>query len=243
MLVETMTEREKIKYLVGIEEKINSIASRIVMRTCLHKKKGAWESLGTRSIVLNGNRYYYSIKAQRVSTGGRIGFSIECLPYVVLTRDNGRKYILNFDTLRSEKSLKVYELHVFERYRERFLKNTDISLTESIRIFFERNNLGRIIVGKKAKVGYVKIIDDGVLMCDDEVLTLKTNTRHWKTFITEEMLFEDQSHLSKYGIFWEEFSSLLKSWNEDRHTGTKRLNQSLDHGIAFLREDLEREDN
>ena len=238
-----MTEREKIKYLTRIEEEIDSIATRIVMRTCLHKKKGVWENLGTRSIVLDGNRYYYSLKAQRSSTGGKTKFSIECLPYVVLTRNNGRKYILQFDTIRSEKSLKVFELHVFERYRERFLKDTEISLAESIKIFFERNNLGRMVVGKKAKVGYVKIIDDGILMCDDEISTLKTNTRHWKTFITEDMLFEDQSYLSKYGIFWEEFSSLLESCNNDRHTGTERLNRYLDHGFAFLREDLGKEDN
>ena len=242
MIVETMNESEMIKYLSKIENEICPIVKRIVERSCLHKKKGQWVSLGTRSKVIKDNRYYYSIKAQRASVNNRPMFNIEFVPYVVLTRDTGKRCIVSFDTQRERKSLRIYEFHVFERYRERFLKDINISLADSIRIFFERNNLGFIRISPGGHE-YAKTVNDGVLLCDEDFKRPKgsEDTTHWKTFITEEMLKKEQSLLSKYGEVWRKHEEFILNCDNDRLNGSRVLNMHLNDYSSSVREFLEKE--
>lgn len=239
MLVESMTYEEKVRYLYKIEDKLYDVVNRVVERTCKHIKKGIWTSLGTRSIVLDGDRYYYSIITQRIkgsdfNTGGS--------SYTIRTRDNGQRYVLSFHTRESIK-FEIYELHVFERYRERYLKNPSLSLEDCIKLFFENTNMDMVsrIVIHKDDSGYARMREDGILLCDEGITTtIDTNIRHWKTFITEDMLFSDQSYLSKYGDEWNRMKDFWEECKKDKINGVRKMDRAIMYSNIHIRTEVDK---
>jgi len=87
----------------------------------------------------------------------------------------------------------IYTHHFFERYRERFLKS-DISIIETIKIYFLKNyaNAGFFINDNEIKAS----CHDGYLFLEE----ISNDVQIAKTFVTREMLFENQRLEDKFNI-------------------------------------------
>ena len=97
----------------------------------------------------------------------------------------------DFDEDDKQVSSDIFSAHVFSRYRTRFLKDEDISNKELIRSFFMRN-IGVVWQEGIAENHVEGSIQDGILfgMKQDNVFLIKT-------FVTFDMLFENQNVLKE----------------------------------------------
>ena len=108
--------------------------------------------------------------------------------------------VYSFDSF--ERNVVLFPTHVFERYRERYLKNLDTPMLDVIKIFFKRNPIFQY-----------KGRTDGTYMatCEDGVVfgIVKDGYRVVKTFISTDMQFENQNRQS---VFLEKLR--LDLWKE-----------------------------
>ena len=88
-----------------------------------------------------------------------------------------------------------YTSHMFDRYRDRFLLDGNLNKTDVINRFFENNNLTnlRTYNAPKYPESLFAQTSDGVLCGDD----LSPNIVEYKTFITTEMLYDEQLEISE----------------------------------------------
>ena len=85
----------------------------------------------------------------------------------------------------------VYPTHILERYRERYLKDKTIPMLDVIKIFFKRNPFFEY--KRRTDGTYMATCKDGVVFG-----IVKDGYRIVKTFVTYDMLFENQTKLSVF---------------------------------------------
>lgn len=188
MILDSMSHEEKSKYLNKVREKISRISDSIVFRTCKHLKKNEWKFLGFHNITVDDDCYTYLIKVRRL----RNNYDVVIFAYVYINRNNGSRYLLGF-LPSDDKIIYTYDLHVFERYRERFLQDNSLSINDTIRKFFTRNEAGCYL---SVETGAAYIVPDGVLLSYEDLKISSIMVVRYKTFITEAMLKADQADLS-----------------------------------------------
>jgi len=103
---------------------------------------------------------------------------------------------MNFYMIGADgKTLHHYSPHFVKRYQERFLKETNLSLSEVMKKYIVNNDQAVAYVPGDGKFYSTSI--EGVSLGYIEDLTNGRIVFHDKTFISEEMLREEQKDLSK----------------------------------------------
>lgn len=175
-------------------------------------KRNIWLMLDTRHVEYQNDHFYFVTKTMKYKRGSDEGLEVVCMPYCMITRRNGSRYVLQFE-LGNSRVMRTYEVHLFQRYKERFLKDETLDLMTTIHTFFRNNCTPSIITGED--VGYASIINDGVVLSNEKFDFTDTMTiQKYKTFITQEMLFDDQGSWSRDGICKEQLDYVLKLFHE-----------------------------
>lgn len=92
-------------------------------------------------------------------------------------------------------SFDIYTPHFFDRYRERFLGDSTISKEDTIMMFIHNNlnNMRTDIESKKHPDNWYNVCNDGLCLCTKH----PNNIYEMNTFVTFEMLHEDQADVVK----------------------------------------------
>lgn len=227
-----MTSQEITRYLEPVRERIKNYASSIAQRACKKAKKNTWLNLGVKHITYKDEQYYFITKAMPYKKGGCSGTDVVCLAYCMLTRSNGSRYVLQFEVDYS-KVLRTYEIHLFQRYRERFLKDSSLDLWTTIHKFFENNDSPGII--QKGTDGYATIVNSGVILSNETLDVLAPIVVYkYKTFITQQMLFDDQDSWNRDGFYKEFITSKLKLFYEGGPEYIEHIDRQMNVSIDSL---------
>jgi len=218
MILDSMSYEEKSKYLNKVREKIHRISDSIVFRTCKYLKKNEWKFLGFHNVTVDGDCYTYLIKVRRL----RNNYDVVIFAYVYINRNNGSRYLLGF-LPSDDKIIYTYDLHVFERYRERFLQDNSLSINDTIRKFFTRNEAGCYL---SLETGAAYVVPDGVLLSYEDLKISSIIVVRYKTFITEAMLKADQADLSP-SIPENQTSAETMGNGEERHKLIRSYNSCI----------------
>lgn len=160
-------------------------------RDVLKAAKYPYFPMPTYYTTSNGHKYMIIAIARKRS-------SWKNLEYYFARIINNKVY--SFDSY--ENNIVIYPLHVFVRYRERFLKDTNIPISDVIKIFFKRNPI--FLYKGRVDRTYMASCGDGVVFG-----IVKDGYRVVKTFISTDMQFEKQKRLS---VFLEKLR--LEWWKE-----------------------------
>ena len=227
-----MTSQEITRYLEPVRERIKNYASSIAQRACKKAKKNTWLNLGVKHITYKDEQYYFITKAMPYKKGGCSGTDVVCLAYCMLTRSNGSRYVLQFE-VDYARVLRTYEIHLFQRYRERFLKDPSLDLWTTIHKFFENNDSPGII--QKGTDGYATIVNSGVILSNEILDVLAPIVVYkYKTFITQQMLFDDQDSWNRDGFYKEFITSKLKLFYEGGPEYIEHIDRQMNVSIDSL---------
>lgn len=233
MILDTMTPAEMSRYLEPVRERISQYAASMAKRVGRKAKKNTWFRVGLKHITYQDEVFYFFTRAQHYRKNGFDGFDITCVPYCMITRNDGSRYILQFE-LCYPKVLRTYEMHLFKRYQERFLKES-LDLWTVIHRFFENNYAPGMI--SKGKSGYGTIINDGVVL-SNEVLNVMDPivVYRYKTFITQQMLYDNQDSWNRDGAYKDLLEEVLNLF----HTGGPEYIQHADYRLNIDVESIQK---
>lgn len=121
------------------------------------------------------------------------------IQYAMFVKNRGRYAIMHSFINRTAMQIQIYIPHFFDRYRERFLKDKSIKMTDVIHKFL-MDNLKSVdmkieIPSEKHPNEYWKACHDGLCLCEkiDSIFTLN------KTFIPWDMTRKDQKEFAIAG--------------------------------------------
>lgn len=190
MILDTMNLYEMRRYLRPVAIELCSYVSNVAERLQKGLKKGQKIIVTKKKKIDNIEWYvaFFIIKDKKLE---KLGGSTTCSTYCIMRNIKGQDYVLCFNVQTN--SVIKYSMHFFARYRERFLKNENIPLSEVIRTFFERNPFGK---SKIISTGYISECLDGIEISNDKRKKdncFKDNQIiSYNTFLTREMLNKTQ---------------------------------------------------
>lgn len=232
MILDTMTCQEMSRYLEPVRERIMQYSLSIGKKATRKVKNNTWLILNTRHLEYQNDHFYFVTKAKKYKKGGNEGLEIVCMPYCLITRRNGSRYVLQFE-LNNIRVFRTYEMHLFQRYKERFLKDETLDLMEVIHKFFRNNCTPSVIT--EENMGYASIINDGIILSNEKFdFSSNITMQRYKTFLTQEMLFDDQSSLKKEGICKETLDYLIDLFDNGGPEYIKKAHYVMNVSIDSL---------
>lgn len=188
MILDTMDLFEMRRYLRPTVIELYSYVVNVVSRLLKDLKKGQKLTV-TKKKRVNGIDWYLALF---ILKDKKLEKPAACSFYCILRNIKGQDYVLCYNI--SYNSIIKLSMHFFKRYRERYLKDENLSLKDTIKIFFERNPTGRC---KTIPTGYISECPDGICISNDKRRKVHNNFGYnqitsFNTFLTREMLNKGQ---------------------------------------------------